>query len=326
MSKAEDLTGQVFGTLTVLRRGDNYVSPKGAVKVRWVCRCSEMKREVLVQAVALKSGATKSGRGNDLKASDLTGQVFGALKVLERGPTAKNGQACWWCACSLTGNRVLVTGSNLRNGNTKTGKGTKGGGAHAHDLTGQRFGFLTVLRRGDNKAPGKVRWWCWCDLTQKEALVSADQLRSGKTTSGAGTGHGRSKGHGGYNKTRANRGDFDAHTAQVYLMKLHTDSHTFLKVGISKRPRTRATEIRKQSGAKAVSVESTVTLPLRDCIELESVVSKAIKTKAWASFDLPKFDGHTEAFLCTDDTLKAAMNLVGSADFLTAHQQAGVTI
>lgn len=40
MPKFEDLTGINFGRLTVLERADDYVSPSGVKKVRWLCKCA----------------------------------------------------------------------------------------------------------------------------------------------------------------------------------------------------------------------------------------------------------------------------------------------
>lgn len=58
---AEDLTGKVFGRLTVIERVDDYVSPKGERKPRWRCRCCcDKQNEVLVTANNLKKGNTTS--------------------------------------------------------------------------------------------------------------------------------------------------------------------------------------------------------------------------------------------------------------------------
>lgn len=37
--RTNDLTGQTFDRLTVIERGEDYVSPKGKRSTRWVCRC-----------------------------------------------------------------------------------------------------------------------------------------------------------------------------------------------------------------------------------------------------------------------------------------------
>lgn len=56
------------------------------------------------------------------------------------------------------------------------------------DLTGQKFGRWTVIRRGENhiKPNGKseVCWWCICDCTpDKEYLVMGQSLRNGASQS-----------------------------------------------------------------------------------------------------------------------------------------------
>ena len=50
------------------------------------------------------------------------------------------------------------------------------------DLTGQRFGKLTVLHRVENTNLGKSRWMCRCDCG-REHTVLGDDLRSGHTKS-----------------------------------------------------------------------------------------------------------------------------------------------
>lgn len=35
-----DLTGQVFGRLTVIKQADEYIAPNGQKRARWICRCS----------------------------------------------------------------------------------------------------------------------------------------------------------------------------------------------------------------------------------------------------------------------------------------------
>lgn len=50
------------------------------------------------------------------------------------------------------------------------------------DMTGLRYGLLTVLHRGGAQGKGQVAWRCVCDCGN-EALVRGDQLRSGHTRS-----------------------------------------------------------------------------------------------------------------------------------------------
>ena len=50
------------------------------------------------------------------------------------------------------------------------------------DLTGQKFGRLTVLERAENASNGRVQWKCKCDCGNI-AIVQAQYLRSGDTKS-----------------------------------------------------------------------------------------------------------------------------------------------
>lgn len=57
----EDLTGQAFGRLTVLRQVEDYVSPQGKRKSRWLCECNCAERnQVVATGSKLKNGHTKS--------------------------------------------------------------------------------------------------------------------------------------------------------------------------------------------------------------------------------------------------------------------------
>lgn len=52
------------------------------------------------------------------------------------------------------------------------------------DLTGQRFGKLTVIRECESKIGRDLRWVCVCDCNlNKEIIVQGNNLRSGNTSS-----------------------------------------------------------------------------------------------------------------------------------------------
>lgn len=51
-----------------------------------------------------------------------------------------------------------------------------------HDLTGQKFGRLTVIERAENNQNNKVMWRCKCDCGN-ESLVIGSRLYTGKTKS-----------------------------------------------------------------------------------------------------------------------------------------------
>lgn len=90
------------------------------------------------------------------KVKNLIGQKFERLTVIERVDDfiSKNGhhRAKWKCKCDC-GNICEVVGTNLTTGKTKSC------GCYQleklrekifNDLTGQRFGRLTVIQRGEN--------------------------------------------------------------------------------------------------------------------------------------------------------------------------------
>lgn len=59
MSQFIDLTGQRFGHLTVLYRGENKIYPNGAIVVRWVCKC-DCGKTIITNANSLRKGKTIS--------------------------------------------------------------------------------------------------------------------------------------------------------------------------------------------------------------------------------------------------------------------------
>ena len=54
------------------------------------------------------------------KCIDLTGQRFGKLIVLKRVKSNKRGLACFLCQCDCGSDPIVVVGTHLRNGNTKS--------------------------------------------------------------------------------------------------------------------------------------------------------------------------------------------------------------
>ena len=72
----EDLTGKIFGDLTVLRQDDDYISPGGQKHAAWLCQCkcgNPHVNHIKVRDCHLKNGtATSCGHcGNGYKISDL---------------------------------------------------------------------------------------------------------------------------------------------------------------------------------------------------------------------------------------------------------------
>ena len=59
MGKFIDLTGKVFGRLTVLERAENHIQPNGVKVVRWKCIC-DCGKEIITSGQSLRRGYTQS--------------------------------------------------------------------------------------------------------------------------------------------------------------------------------------------------------------------------------------------------------------------------
>lgn len=113
------------------------------------------------------------------KFQDLTGRKFGKLTVINQAESqvtsGGNRKIMYDCQCEC-GNLITVSASNLRSGGT-----TSCGCVRHPDLTGRKYGLLTVIERDRNKN-GLRYWKCVCDCG-KETSVSAHALIHNKTKS-----------------------------------------------------------------------------------------------------------------------------------------------
>lgn len=174
MPKLIDLTGQKFGRLTVLKRGDNL-----GRDVAWICKC-DCGNEKLIRGADLRSGKTKSCGCLQREVSVLNsqknnkvkiGDIFGSLEVIQDLGLKDCGQShrrrfCL-CKCLNCGSIKEYSNHSLLTQNTQScgclqfmrplGIGIK-------DKTGQKFNNLTVLRvTNERTSYGQVLWLCKCD-------------------------------------------------------------------------------------------------------------------------------------------------------------------
>ena len=128
MEKFQDLTGQRFGKLKVIERIESYISPSGYKYTMWRCQC-DCGNFINVRTTDLKNNHTQScgclhkEMLSKAKLIDLTGQVYGRLTVIKRvddyiSPSGSR-KVQWLCKCKC-GKEVIVTGNNLRKGNSKS--------------------------------------------------------------------------------------------------------------------------------------------------------------------------------------------------------------
>lgn len=87
------------------------------------------------------------------KRQDLTGKRYGKLTVLEYDPEKKK----WKCQCDCGGIAYKDTG------HLNSGSAVSCGCAQKTDLTGKRFGRLTVLGPSGKKRQRAMLWRCRCD-------------------------------------------------------------------------------------------------------------------------------------------------------------------
>lgn len=116
-NQSEDLTGKVYGYLTVLRRMPN--------SVLWECQC-KCGNKVIVNTNHLNTGHTKScgcyqkERTSETSTVNLVGKRFGLLTVIKLDTEKSIPKIKYWvCQCDC-GNIVSVRGSHLSSGDTQS--------------------------------------------------------------------------------------------------------------------------------------------------------------------------------------------------------------
>ena len=174
-----DLTGRVFGKLTVIEQ----TSERKNNNVVWKCQC-ECGNIHLVKSSVLLSGSTTScgcaGRGNG-KANDLSGQKFGLLTAIEPTEQRKSRSVVWKCRCDC-GNTAFVSAKELK----QSGKKSCGclDTSSIKDLTGEKFGMLTVLEKTDERDHHTVVWKCECDCGNIINVSGRDLIHKRKESCG----------------------------------------------------------------------------------------------------------------------------------------------
>lgn len=111
---------------------------------------------------------------------NLEGMKFNRLTVI--GPAGTDGRQhrLWECKCDC-GGTTFATTSDLRHGHKKS-CGCLKRVSHAKDITGQRFGMLTVMKRAGTNKYRKALWKCKCDCGRTTVVSSVD-LVTGNTKS-----------------------------------------------------------------------------------------------------------------------------------------------
>ena len=195
-ARRENLIGMKFGRLTVIEKAEDHVYPSGAHRPRYKCLC-DCGNEVIVMANSLKNkscqscGCLQRERASKVNSVDLVGKKFGRLTVLSKSDKRnKKGDVMWECICDC-GKHVIKTTAALTHNKSRL----KSCGCATvdrirevsfKDLTGQKFGRLTVIRVAEpheikDKAKG-THWFCQCSCGNT-TVVTVQNLHGNHTQS-----------------------------------------------------------------------------------------------------------------------------------------------
>ena len=152
--KHDNLIGQKFGRLTVIKKSDR----SNKAKIYWSCQC-ECGNIKEVRPDALKSGATKScGCISKEKSEDLTGKKYGLWTVLEKLTGDEYNK--WLCICECGAKKPVSTRALTKGLSKSCGCVQK----RYADMLGKRYGNLTVIEKVIKADYHKSSLWkCLCD-------------------------------------------------------------------------------------------------------------------------------------------------------------------
>lgn len=121
-------------------------------------------------------------------ATNLVGQIFGRLTVIERAENANDGHARWLCKCEC-GKTTIVNSNVLKKGHTKScgclnrEVAAQKAKLQYKNLINQHFGRLTVIEYLGSDNKGSVLWKCVCECGNDNFITTSHHLISGNTQS-----------------------------------------------------------------------------------------------------------------------------------------------
>lgn len=181
MGQFIDLTGQKFGEFTVIK--DSGKRTCGGV--RWLCTNSSGALKE-ISSRDLRSG-TKSKeiiiRGEPRRS--LIGNRYGWLLVENYTNKRKNdGSIVWSCRCDC--GKYHEAGTNFLIFGSVRSCGCKNNENRGRNLTGQRFGKLTVLEKSKERATNGIIWICKCDCGKYKKISTHNLTANLKSTKSCG--------------------------------------------------------------------------------------------------------------------------------------------
>ena len=197
----ENLVGQKFGKLIVTKQAENAYKtdkyPRG--RVMWFCDCECGKKDALVFAGSLKSGAQQSCGCGSFEYENLVGHQFGLLTVIKKvenvniSQSKEHGHIAYSCNCECGKQNIIIRGAFLKDGHTKSCGCLN---FEIEDLVGKKFGLLTVIERVENitrafsersRSKSEVAFKCKCEcgkiiITKLSTLKSESIFSCGCTS------------------------------------------------------------------------------------------------------------------------------------------------
>lgn len=189
----QDLTGLVFGELTVMSRNETEQRQK---RTYWWCRCS-CGKTLSVKGEYLRAGRSKScgcmRKHSDpkqtyivepgVRVANMIGRESGELVVVAF--SRKNGKHSFWqCLCSCGESSVVRSDNIIEKSTRSCGCVHRGNtnatilvapGKRAKDFTGHKFGELTAISFSHTSPAGADVWLCQCSCGS-QALVESRRM------------------------------------------------------------------------------------------------------------------------------------------------------
>ena len=120
---------------------------------------------------------------------DLTGRRFGLLTAVRPTEKRNRSSVVWECICdcgktALADNRALTSGNAVSCGCLREKQRQEKLAAQVQELTGQRFGRLTLLYPTEQKEGSALLWLCQCDCGNTATARLATLKRGAKQSCG----------------------------------------------------------------------------------------------------------------------------------------------
>ena len=191
---ASSLVGKKFGKLLVVEQDLNQ---RGS-GIHWLYKCDcgvfkSYRTNILLSGKVVSCGCENHAKSSKRLFQDLSGMRFSRLTVIkiDHVEKDKNGNSSyyWLCQCDC-GNLTIVSANSLNAGFTQSCGCLQAEASASRakeriiNLTGQRFGLLTVIERVElnDSGTGLGKWRCLCECGN-EKLVEGGHLRNGTVSS-----------------------------------------------------------------------------------------------------------------------------------------------